>query len=275
MAKYLIGLDAGHGLGTAGKRTCKLTKDLVMDGKTYKKGDTIKEREFNQRILKLVEKELDKVKDISYIECMGAITEDTSLANRVKKANNNKVDLFVSIHANALTGEQQDKAQGLVCIHTKNCSSKSITLTNNMYNRLSKEVKWYKDGATRYGVRTDVDLTGNTYYVLRNTNMPATLLELGFMDNLNDVENMVTDKFAKDCAKAIARALCDTLGVNGSVIDTTNSSTNSSSNSVASTKVYRVIAGSFGVKANAEAQMKKLQDLGITGVFLEAKNVEK
>lgn len=280
MGKYLIGLDAGHGINTAGKRTCPLKKDLVMDGKTYKKGSTIKEREFNQRILKLVEKELDKVSDIDYIECMGAVSEDTSLANRVKKANDKKVDLFVSIHANALNGTEQDKAQGLVCIHTKNCSSKSITLTKNMYNRLSKEVKWYKDGATRYGVRTDVDLTGNTYYVLRNTKMPSTLLELGFMDNLNDVDNMVTDKFAKDCAKAIARALCDTLGVNDSAIGSTNTSSNTSSNSssngVASTNVmYRVIAGSFGLKSNAEAQIKKLQDLGITGVFLEAKNVEK
>ena len=132
MAKYLIGLDAGHGINTAGKRTCPLKKDLVMDGKTYKKGSTIKEREFNQRILKLVEKELDKVSDIDYIECMGAVSEDTSLANRVKKANDKKVDLFVSIHANALNGTEQDKAQGLVCIHTKNCSSKSITLTKNM-----------------------------------------------------------------------------------------------------------------------------------------------
>lgn len=268
MAKYLIGLDAGHGINTAGKRTCPLKKDLVMDGKTYKKGSTIKEREFNQRILKLVEKELDKVSDIDYIECMGAVSEDTSLANRVKKANDNKVDLFVSIHANALNGTEQDKAQGLVCIHTKNCSSKSITLTKNMYNRLSKEVKWYKDGATRYGVRTDVDLTGNTYYVLRNTNMPATLLELGFMDNLNDVENMVTDKFAKDCAKAIARALCDTLGVNGSVIGSTNTSSNTSSNSssngVASTKMYRTVifSGSYenAVKMKNEAMAKGFAD---------------
>ena len=82
---------------------------------------------------------------------------------------------------------------------------------------------------------------------------------------------MITDKFAKDCAKAIARALCDTLGVSYP----THTSTDNSTNNVASTKMYRVIAGSFGVKANAEAQMKKLQDLGITGVFLEAKNVEK
>lgn len=254
-------------LNTSGKRTCKLTKDLVMDGKTYKKGDTIKEREFNQRILKLVEKELDNIPDISYIECMGAITEDTSLANRVKKANDNKVDLFVSIHANALNGTEQNKAQGLVCIHTKNCSSKSITMTKNMYNRLSKEVNWYKDGATRYGVRTDVDLTGSTYYVLRNTNMPATLLELGFMDNLNDVENMITDKFAKDCAKAIVKALCDTL----SVSYPTNTSTNNSSNNVASTneKLWRVCVGTYSNYDNAVKMRNEAIAKGLDAYIVE------
>ena len=70
MAKYTIGLDAGHGLNTSGKRTPALTKELKMDGKTYKVGETIREREFNQRIMKLVEKELDNITDIGYIEIL-------------------------------------------------------------------------------------------------------------------------------------------------------------------------------------------------------------
>lgn len=266
---YLIGLDAGHGINTAGKRTCKLTKDLTMDGKTYKKGDTIKEREFNQRIMKLVEKELDNIKEINYVECVGPITEDTTLANRVKKANDKKVDLFLSIHANALTGTEQTKAYGLVVIHTQNCSTKSKTLSNNLYKHLSEEVKWYKDGATKYKVRTDVDLTGNTYYVLRNTKMPAVLLELGFMDNLNDVEVMITDKFAKDCAKAIVKGICDTLNVkyNETSYNGNESITTSSNDKT----IYRVCVGSYSSKQNAEKAKEEAIKKGYKDAFIVLK----
>ena len=266
MAKYTIGLDAGHGLNTSGKRTPALTKELKMDGKTYKVGETIREREFNQRIMKLVEKELDNIADIGYIECVGGLTEDTTLANRVKKANDKKVDLYVSIHANALTGQWQTKAYGLISIHTQNSSAKAKTLTKNIHNYLSKDVKWYSNGATKYGVRTDVNLTGSTYYVLRNTNMPAVLLELGFMDNINDVEVMITDEFAKNCAKSIVKGICDTLGV--SYKETTTST--SKPTTEASTKMYRTVifSGSYegAVKMKNEAISK-----GFAGTFIVEK----
>lgn len=243
-----------------------------MDGKTYKKGDTIKEREFNQRIMKLVEKELDRhSKDISYIECVGAITEDTPLANRVKKANNSKADLFLSFHANALKGTEQTKAYGLVSIHTKNCSSKSIALANKCYNHLSKDVTWYSNGATKYGVRTDVDLTGNTYYVLRNTVMPAVLLELGFMDNLNDVEVMVTDKFAKDCAKAIAKAICEQLGV--TYINAQEQQQNPSTSKPEPTNVYyRVCVGSYTERSYADKALQEAKAKGYKDAFIAIYN---
>ena len=35
--KYLIALDDGHGMETAGKRTPKLLEDLYIDGKLVRK----------------------------------------------------------------------------------------------------------------------------------------------------------------------------------------------------------------------------------------------
>lgn len=37
MSKYLVGIDAGHGLNTAGKRTPNLQRDLYIDGKLVRK----------------------------------------------------------------------------------------------------------------------------------------------------------------------------------------------------------------------------------------------
>lgn len=267
MKKYLIALDAGHGINTSGKRTPKLNCDLVMDGKTYKKGSTIREREFNQRIMKLVEKELDKIPELSYVECVESITEDTSLANRVKKANDNNADLFVSIHANALTGKWQTGAYGLVSIHTQNCSSKSITLAKNCYDYLSKEVQWYSNGATKYGIRTDVDLTGNTYYVLRNTKMPAVLLELGFMDNINDVKVMITDKFAKDCASSIVKGICKTLGIDYKVNNQSTTSNGSQAN-LEGEKMYKVCIGAFKSRDNAVKMKNEAISKGFKDAYM-------
>lgn len=212
MAKYLVGLDDGHGMETEGKRTPKLKTDLMFRGKLRKKGTIIHENDFNENIMELVEKGLDRC-GIGHIQLAEGDT-DIPLADRVKKANNKKCDLVVSHHANALKGtEWQTTAYGLVVIHTKNCSSKSKELAKNCYNHLKKEVDWYKDGGTKYGVRADTDISGYTLYILRRTNMPAILIEYSFMDSWADVKRMVTNTFQKSCAEATVKGICETLGV--------------------------------------------------------------
>ena len=256
MAKYLIGLDDGHGVETAGKRTPALKEDLKFRGKTYKKGSIIHENEFNENLMELLEKELDRC-GIGHIQLAPGDT-DVSLQNRVKKANSNKCDLVVSLHANALTGVWQEKAYGLVVIHHEKCQAKTKTLANNCYNYLSKDVKWYSNGATKYGVKADTAISGYSLYILKNTSMPAILIEYGFMDNWEDVKVMCSNEFQKACAKATAKGICDTLGVKyiEEVVAT------KPTESVADT-VYRVIAGSYSDKENADKQVEELKKKGI------------
>lgn len=211
MSKFLVGLDDGHGMETAGKRTCALKEDIKFRGKTFKKGSIIHENDFNENLMELVEKALDRC-NVGHIQLAEGDT-DITLSNRVKKANSKKVDLVVSIHANALGNVWQTRAYGLVVIHHFNCSAKSKELANNCYKYLSTEVDWYSNGATKYKVRADKDISGYSLYILKNTNMPAVLIEYGFMDNWEDVKMMCSDKFQKDCAEATAKGICDTLGV--------------------------------------------------------------
>ena len=60
-------------------------------------------------------------------------------------------------------------------------------------------------------------------YVLRKTNMPAVLVECGFMDSTADTPLILTDDFARKCAEGIARGICVTAGIayNGGGITTT------------------------------------------------------
>lgn len=260
MSKYLIGLDDGHGMETAGKRTAPLKENIKFRGKTFKKGSIIHENDFNENLMELVEKGLDRC-GIGHVQLAPGDT-DVSLANRVKTANAKKVDLVVSFHANALDSQWQTKAYGLVVIHHVNCSSKAKTLAKNCYNHLSKEVKWYSNGATKYGVRADTDISGFSLYILKNTNAPAVLIEYGFMDNWEDVKMMCSDKFQKDCAEATVKGICETLGVTYKAPSTSGTSSNNTSTQTTGTTYYRVIAGSFSKKSNADSLVAELKKKG-------------
>ena len=211
MSKFLIGLDDGHGMKTAGKRTVALKEDIKFNGKLRKKGTIIHENEFNEAIMHKVEPHLKRC-GIDYIE-LAPTDSDTPLNTRANTANKNKCDLVVSIHANALAGTKwQTGAYGLVVIKTKNCQSETDRLANIIYNHL-KQIDFPGDGETKYGVRVDTEISGFTLAILRQTKMPAVLVELGFMDNWRDVKVMCTEKFQNKCAEAIAKAICEYLSV--------------------------------------------------------------
>lgn len=260
MSKYLIGLDDGHGMETAGKRTAPLKEDIKFRGKTFKKGSIIHENDFNENLMELVEKGLDRC-GIGHIQ-LAPGDSDISLANRVKTANAKKVDLVVSFHANALGSQWQSKAYGLVVIHHVNCSTKAKTLAKNCYNHLSKEVKWYSNGATKYGVRADTDISGFSLYILKNTNAPAVLIEYGFMDNWEDVKMMCSETFQKDCAEATVKGICETLGVTYKAPSTSGTSNNNTTTQTTGTTYYRVVAGSFSKKSNADSLVAELKKKG-------------
>ena len=208
--KYLIALDDGHGMNTSGKRTPPLTEDLYIDGKLVrKKGEVIKENEFNRAVVKYL---AEALKRCGFDVLLVAPTdEDTPLATRVSRANNANADAYVSKHYNALGSIWQTKAKGLVTIIHYNHQSKTKVLANNVHEELWK---LHSDhNCTNYGVRTDTDISGYSLYVLRNTKMPAILTESGFMDNMTEVVDMLDTNFQQADAEATCKGLCKAFGV--------------------------------------------------------------
>lgn len=208
--KYLIALDDGHGMNTSGKRTPPLTEDLYIDGKLVrKKGEVIKENEFNRSVVKYL---AEALKRCGFDVLLVAPTdEDTPLATRVSRANNANADAYVSKHYNALGSIWQTKAKGLVTIIHYNHQSKTKVLANNVHEELWKLHS--NHNCTNYGVRTDTDISGYSLYVLRNTKMPAILTESGFMDNMTEVVDMLDTNFQQADAEATCKGICKTFGV--------------------------------------------------------------
>lgn len=194
MAK--IAIDAGHGLYTYGKRCLK-----KLDG------NETREWVLNDRISDYLE---------AYLEGAGHTvlrvddtdgSSDISLANRVKKANNWKADAYISVHHNA--GVNGGSGGGTVVYVAKSCSSKSVSLQNAVY-------KYAIMRANLRGNRSDGTLASN-FYVIRNTNMPAILIEAGFMDSSTDIRYILDPAWSKKMALGIAEGICEVFGgkVNG------------------------------------------------------------
>lgn len=208
--KYLIALDDGYGMSTAGKRTPPLRSDLYIDGKLVrKKGEVIKENEFNRAVVAYLEKAL---KRCGFDVLLVAQTDaDTSLATRVSCANVANADAYISKHYNALGSTWQSKAKGLVIIIHNSSQAKTKVLAKNVHEELWK---LHKDhNCTNYGVRTDTDISGFSLYVLRNTNMPAILTESGFMDSVVEYKDMLDPTFQKNDAEVTCKGICKTFGV--------------------------------------------------------------
>ena len=62
-------------------------------------------------------------------------------------------------------------------------------------------------GATDRGVKTA------NFHVLRETKMPAILVETGFISNDAEAEALFTDGYQQTIANAICKALCSYLGL--------------------------------------------------------------
>ena len=97
------------------------------------------------------------------------------------------------------------------------------------------------------GNRSSPRLTEN-YHVLRESKMPAVLLELGFMDSKTDVPIILTDKYAQQCANAIVEVLVKRGGLKKKVDP--------------SPPLYKVQVGAFSKKENAENLMAELKSKG-------------
>ena len=212
MGKYLVAIDAGHGINTAGKRSVKLSSDLYIDGVLIrKKGQTIKEYEWNKAVSEYLAAALKRCGiNTMYTADMTGKT-DIPLNSRANTANKKGADILISNHYNAIGSSQawQSRVKGLLVLRTKNASSKSIRLGKLAVKHLEKDINYEYS----YGLMRDVDMSGFTLAILRQTNMPAILIEYGFMDYEKEAKLMLDKKHQEKCAEAVCKAVCEYFGV--------------------------------------------------------------
>ena len=196
MVAKLIAIDDGHGMSTAGKRT-PVFPDGTKSPETGK--NFMHENEFNRAVKRYLDKHLRASGFKTILVAKG--DEDVPLATRVARANNAKADLYVSIHANALTGKWGTHGGTETYVYMG--SKESERIGRIIHKHLMQGTPLRDRGIKK----------GNHLYVLKNTKMPAVLVECAFMDNLEEAKLLLSDAFRRECAREIAMGICEAYGV--------------------------------------------------------------
>lgn len=123
-----------------------------------------------------------------------------SLNDRTAEANSYNCDFAVSIHNNAGGGD------GAECYHSI-CYGKGKTLSDNILAEITKLGQQSRGSKVRKGAN------GDYYGFIRNTTMPAVIVECAFVDNINDAKIIDTDEECVAMGEAIARGILKSLGV--------------------------------------------------------------
>lgn len=125
-----------------------------------------------------------------------------SLGERTKLANDWGADLYFSIHIN---GHSNVEANGYEDFTYPNVSQ----TTTNIRNAIHAEVApvWTSAGRANRGMKTA------NFQVLRETRMPAVLLENGFITNARDAELLKDPAFRGRLVEAMAKGIAAALNL--------------------------------------------------------------
>lgn len=180
-------IDAGHGgidEGTISRNGKYLEKDYTL----------------------LVAKRLEKLLKEKGIIVYSTRTNDSFIAKkeRVKRAKQVKADLLISIHCNA-ADVGDTKSNGIETLYSKR-KTNNTALTNKklaaiLLDGLVKETNLRKRGS----------IMKDKLYVLRHSDMPATIIEIGYMSNAKDLNFIRKEsgqrKIAQGICNGVVRAL--------------------------------------------------------------------
>lgn len=159
------------------------------------------EKDINLRVAQKVYEWLFGLVDVKMTReddrALGA-DENADLDARSKKANDWDADIFVSIHCNAIG----DRNVGGTETYCHSLGGLGESLANIVHGKLINTC-----GLVDRKVKT------KNFAVLRQTKMPAILIELAFISNLSEELLLSSDNFQNLCARAITEGICEYLGV--------------------------------------------------------------
>ena len=178
--KFYIVIDPGHGgpdpgaIGVGGLRETEVVLDV------------------SKRVKKLLSEKGVKVRLTRNNEV------DLDLSQRVSIANRTDADIFVSIHANASRGKRRD-INGLETFYYTGWRGRLLA------KKIQKQILKVSPGSPDRGVRQ------GRFFVIKNTRMPAVLVEIGFLTGRLDARRLNKSIHRQRIAYAITKGILEYL----------------------------------------------------------------
>jgi len=194
-------LDPGHGEGVTGQY------DPGAVGPTG-----LKENEVTFDVAK----RLGHLLRAKGVETLGATLtasrDDENLNEAVKAANAAKVDVFISLHCNSAT---TPTAHGVEVWHGGSTAAENVA--GAVLARLMAEFPGGNGGWLNHHALplTSRGVKRGTFAVLRNTHMPAILVEMAFISNPQEEGWLRQPTVREQFAQAIADGILDAFNVKG------------------------------------------------------------
>ncbi len=195
-ASVYVMIDPGHG----GK-----------DGGTYV--GNLKESDLNLAIGLLI-RDILQSKGIGVLmtrdtDVMVGESQTKGLYTRALMCNKSNAVCFVSIHANAYGNDVS--VHGIDTYRNTTTNPKSEDLATYVQNAAVKST-----GAKDRGLKTDAELV-----VIRETKVPSCLIEVGFLTNPDEFNNLSDDAYRKKLAQGVSNGIIDFLLQEGYVKEVT------------------------------------------------------
>ena len=202
-------------------------------------GNGLKEKDLTLQISKKIN---DLLKDYEGITVkMSRSTDKTlSLKQRTDEANKWGADILLSIHINAGGGTGFESF-----IYNGNVSSNTVKYRDTIHNEIMKQLKGVRDRGKKRA----------NFHMLRESKMSAILTENMFIDTKKDADQLKKQSFINKIAQGHVNGIVKLFGLKKKK-SASKPSTNKGE------IFYRVVAGSFKNRKNAEDQVKKLKNKG-------------
>jgi N-acetylmuramoyl-L-alanine amidase len=200
------------------------------------------------------------------IEIKMSRTGDTtkSLSQRTNEANAWDADFYLSIHCNAANSAARGYEDYIYSALSS--SSRTATYQDIIHAEVVKLNKLNNRGQKKAN-----------FHVLRETNMDAFLSENGFIDNPQDAALMKQDSWRQNVAQGHATGVAKAFNLKAKAVPVTTPApkppTNPGTpptNPPTSGGLYKVIAGSFKARANADERVTRLRSKGIESFVVTA-----
>lgn len=183
----VVVIDAGHGGGAPGA-----IKQEIM------------EKDINLAIVLRLKELLDE--NDRNIGVYYTRTEDTNptFEQRAQLGGKTEANLYISVHSNSTTDGQMSKYNGTEVMYDELKEEEGLS-SKHLAQICLEEIT----GAT--GSKNNGLTYGNGIYIIRNNEVPAALIEVGFMTNQEELNKLNSPEYQKQAAQGIYNAIMRAL----------------------------------------------------------------